>query len=126
MFKHFLYKVGESMETKIIDRYVATPIGVAKYNTKTKRYYIRFRGKFMTLYKALFLSQFTRKEQRQFRNLEVHHIDGDRFNNELENLVCISHDDHVWIHGIVEKKSYNIRVIENTKYDAKMRRKKNA
>lgn len=32
------------------------------------------------------------------RSYEIHHIDGDRSNNSLENLVCISIEEHYRIH----------------------------
>lgn len=30
---------------------------------------------------------------------EVHHLDGDRYNNNLENLVVLPIESHQWFHG---------------------------
>lgn len=34
----------------------------------------------------------------QGRSYEIHHIDGNRNNNELSNLMCVSIEDHIKIH----------------------------
>lgn len=33
------------------------------------------------------------------RSYEIHHIDGDRSNNHLSNLMCVSIDEHIRIHA---------------------------
>jgi hypothetical protein len=34
---------------------------------------------------------------------QVHHIDGNRMNNSIDNLICMSHEDHEAVHkGQVE------------------------
>jgi hypothetical protein len=38
------------------------------------------------------------------RSYEIHHIDGNRNNNELSNLICVSIEDHYKIHS--EQKDY--------------------
>lgn len=114
-------------KTIIIDKYIATPIGIAKYNDKKKRYYIRYWNNMMPLHKALFLHTY-RRDRKRLRNLEIHHIDGNKFNNQLNNLIALTHEEHLWIHTKIPKVEYNIRIIKNTYYDAKLkmkRRKKN-
>ena len=39
-------------------------------------------------------------------NIVIHHIDGNKLNNSLENLIPLSKKDHRYAHGSLEKVSY--------------------
>jgi hypothetical protein len=43
------------------------------------------------------------------RSYEIHHIDGNRLNNDISNLMCVSIEDHYKIH--LEKKEYGAAFI---------------
>jgi len=43
-------------------------------------------------------------KDKEGRSYEIHHIDGDRTNNDLSNLICISIEEHYKIH--LDKKEY--------------------
>lgn len=43
----------------------------------------------------------------------VHHIDGDKSNNEIENLVCISKENHASHHGKLYAQSNREKMIKN-------------
>lgn len=37
------------------------------------------------------------------KRLQVHHIDGNRKNNDIKNLVVVCRPDHLWLHGRKER-----------------------
>jgi len=43
---------------------------------------------------------------------EVHHVDGDHFNNDPDNIVVLSKSDHSKIHASWKERSRNGRFIE--------------
>ena len=51
------------------------------------------------------------------RSYEIHHIDGDRRNNNLENLICISIEDHYRIHLEQGDKAAAYRIGQRMKLD---------
>lgn len=105
----------------VIKRFIATPIGVAKYSDSKRRYNIFFYNKLMPLHRALFLSSLSAKERKKMRKekLEVHHIDGNKFNNELSNLCALTKEEHKWVHSMLPINDYTISIIENKQNDAK-------
>lgn len=45
---------------------------------------------------------------------EIHHIDGDRSNDDIDNLIALSHEDHVKMHmAIANKATKTIRGVMN-------------
>lgn len=39
---------------------------------------------------------------------EIHHIDGNRFNNDISNLICLPHDDHEMLHQASVSEEFEI------------------
>ena len=76
----------------VVERFIATPIGVAKYSDRKKRYNIFYYNNLMPLHRALFLSSLTSKERKEIRKkrLQIHHIDGNKFNNDINNLCALT------------------------------------
>lgn len=106
---------------KIIDRYIYTDLGIARYNDKRGRYMLVKRGGVqIDLHKQVFRKVYGHNIA---HGLEIHHRDCDKFNNHFRNLIALTHEEHQWVHQNVETVSYNIRVIENTIKDAKRNKK---
>lgn len=102
---------------KIIDRYIYTDLGIARYNDKKSRYMLTKKGGIqIDLHKKVFQTVYGKDAS---YGLEIHHKDCDKFNNNFRNLIALPHEEHQWVHEKVEKASYSIRVIENTVKDAK-------
>lgn len=56
------------------------------------------------------------------KGYEIHHIDGNRYNNSIENLICISKEAHKILHKYMEKNEYKDLEIEKiSKSEAKKR-----
>lgn len=64
------------------------------------RYRLPHRG-YITLAKAVYED----KNPSVPDGFEIHHIDGDRSNDNIENLIALSHEDHVKIHMIIANKA---------------------
>ena len=75
----------------------------------------------MPLHRALYMSSLTSSERRQIRKkqLEIHHIDGNKFNNDISNLCALTKEEHMWVHSMFPTNNYNISIIENKQSDAK-------
>lgn len=109
------------MVVKIIDRYIRTDVGIAKYSDKKKRYRVLRKGnRVIDLHKAVYIRKYKECPPKM---MEIHHIDGNKFNNHYDNLVLVTTEEHQWIHQNMEKASYSVRVIENTIKDAKSHKK---
>ena len=42
-----------------------------------------------------------------FRKYQVHHIDGNKINNDISNLAVVTREEHKNIHGILEDRIYS-------------------
>lgn len=99
-----------------IKRFLLTDIGIAYYDGKKKRYLINFRGEEMYLHRAVYIASYGDLSYKA----EVHHVDHNRFNNHVENLVALGKAEHRTLH---EREGYresvSFKVIENTLEEAK-------
>ena len=73
-------------------KYKMTEYGVAVLNRKD-RYVLPKKG-YISLARAVYQDKMGSIP----KNYEIHHIDGDRKNNDIDNLIAISHEDHVKMH----------------------------
>lgn len=100
---------------KEIKRFLLTNIGIAYYDSKKKRYMINFRGEKMYLHRAVYIAAYGGLSYKE----EVHHVDHNRFNNHVENLISLSKVEHKALH---EREGYkegvSFKVIENTLEEA--------
>lgn len=55
------------------------------------------------------------------KGFEIHHIDGDKFNDDPSNLVALSHEEHVAIHKKMTIAHQAIEVMHVTNGEAKRR-----
>ena len=39
-------------------------------------------------------------QDRLTEGFDIHHLDGNKYNNQLDNLVLIEHSDHMYLHGM--------------------------
>lgn len=102
---------------KIIDRYIYTDLGIARYNDKRSRYMLVKKGGVqIDLHKQVFRKVYGHSAA---HGLEIHHKDCDKFNNHFSNLIALPHEEHRWLHQNIENTFYSIRIIENTIKDAK-------
>ena len=58
------------------------------------------------------------------KGYEIHHIDGDKFNDDPSNLIALSHEEHVAIHRKMTIAHQAIEVIHITNKEAKERSEK--
>lgn len=42
----------------------------------------------------------------------IHHLDGDKTHNVIENLVCISVEEHEWIHNRKDKTDKSKKIVD--------------
>lgn len=98
-----------------IKRFLLTNIGIAYYDGKKKRYMINFRGEKMYLHRAVYIAAYGGLSYKE----EVHHVDHNRCNNHVENLISLSKAEHKALH---EREGYkedvSFKVIENTLEEA--------
>lgn len=98
------------MEAIEIPRRIKTDIGTAKYSTVNKKYYLRYHGKMMYLHKAVYLECYGGVPE----GYEIHHIDGNHFNNKANNLIAIPSELHTEIHRIPNPR-YDVEVVDKIK-----------
>lgn len=55
------------------------------------------------------------------KGFEIHHIDGDKFNDDPSNLIALSHEEHVAIHKKMTIAHQAIEVMHITNSEAKRR-----
>ena len=67
------------------------------------RYRLPYRG-YITLAKAVYED----KNSSVPDGFEIHHIDGDRSNDNIENLIALSHEDHVKLHIQIANKAIKV------------------
>ena len=92
--------------------------GIAKLHPKThKRYMSYVNGKPVTLARRIYKKYHGAIPD----GYEIHHIDGDRFNDSPENLVAVSHEEHVKLHQEMSIAHQAIEIIHITKKEAKER-----
>ena len=108
------------MTTKIIDRFIKTDLGIARYNDKRGRYtLVKKGGVQIDLHKQVYRKHYGRNDS----DLEIHHKDCDKFNNHYSNLIALPRDEHLWIHEQLGESEYTVRVIENTLADLKNKKR---
>ena len=103
-------------KTDEIKRFLLTNIGMAYYDDEKRRYLIDFRGEKMYLHRAVYIAVYGSLSDKK----QIHHVDHNRFNNHVENLVEVSPAEHKALHmeeGYRETTSF--KVIENTLGEAK-------
>lgn len=76
-----------------------TEYGVAVLNKKN-RYVLPKKG-YISLARAVYQDKCGKIP----KNYEIHHIDGNRKNNDVSNLVALSHEDHLKMHMTVANKA---------------------
>lgn len=99
-----------------IHRYINTDVGIARYNDKDGRYLCHYKGYQKSLHKVVFDKHYGKKAR---KGLEIHHRDGNKFNNHYSNLIAIDKATHNWLHSQIEKANYELNIIENSYADAK-------
>lgn len=55
------------------------------------------------------------------KGFEIHHIDGDKFNDDPSNLIALSHKEHVELHKKMKIAHQAIEIIHVTNSEAKRR-----
>ena len=90
--------------------------GIAKLHSKTKKRYVSYvNGKPVTL-----ASRIYKKHHGPIPDgYEIHHVDGDRFNDDISNLVAISHEEHVELHKKMRIAHQAVQIVHITKKEAK-------
>ena len=78
-----------------------TPYGVAI--NKNGRYVLPKQG-----YTALARAVYQEENSSIPDGYEIHHIDGDRSNDNADNLIALSHEDHVRVHMATANKAVKI------------------
>ena len=92
-----------------IPKKLKTDVGIATYNPIAKRYYAnKGRRKRIPLAKKVYIACHGKIP----KGYEIHHVDGDKFNNHISNLIAVSHEDHMKLHRSKNVK-YDIVVIDN-------------
>lgn len=86
--------------------YKITDYGVAVLNKKDR--YVLPRKGYISLSRAVYKD----KNGKIPKGYEIHHIDGDRKNNDISNLVALSHEDHIKMHKQNANKA--IKIIKAT------------
>ena len=99
-----------------IHRYINTDVGIARYNDKDGRYLIHYKGYQKSLHKVVFDKHYGKKNR---KGLEIHHKDGNKFNNHFSNLIAIDKETHNWLHSQIGKANYELKIVENRISDAK-------
>ena len=86
-FKFFVRKIEESFEIWPLN--------------KTKKFIFRKNGRrvYITLHRRVVEIVMGKPIQ---KNMEVHHIDHNHNNNLPENLIVVSHKDHLYLHKILK------------------------
>lgn len=74
---------------------IRTDLGNAWYNPRLKRYVIKYRGVIMPLHKAVYL----KANGKIPKGYEIHHVDGNKFNNHVSNLVALPREEHKKMHS---------------------------
>lgn len=97
-----------------IKKYLNTDLGIA-FLKKNKRYYIIYEGKVMYLHRAVYMACYG---DLKF-NRELHHVDGNKYNNHINNLVAVTPNVHKMLHNGHYEHEYEVEVVENTKSQAK-------
>lgn len=93
-----------------IPKRIKTDIGTAKYSPVNKKYNLRYHGKMMYLHKAVYLECYGEVP----KGYEIHHIDGNHFNNKANNLIAIPKELHTEIHRIPNPR-YDVEVVDKIK-----------
>lgn len=83
-------------------KFKMTEHGLAMLNHKD-RYVLPKRG-YISLARAVYQEENSSIPD----GYEIHHIDGNRKNNDISNLIAISHEDHVKIHMIMATQANKI------------------
>lgn len=100
----------------IVKKYLNTDLGVASWDAKKKRYCIKYRGQVMYLHRAVYIACYG---DLKF-NRELHHVDGNKLNNHINNLVAVTPDVHKMLHhGKYEHGYSEVEIVENTKSQAR-------
>ncbi len=88
-----------------INKKIRTDLGVSWYNQNNGKYMIKYKNRIMPLHKAVYL----RTHGEIPEGHTIHHLDGNRFNNKVNNLIAIPHEQHVEIHKNW-KPSYDLEI----------------
>lgn len=99
------------MMTVKIPKKIATDVGIATYNNVARRYYANIRGRRVSLAKKVYLRCHGKGSIP--KGYEIHHVDGDKFNNHISNLIVVSHEDHLKLHNGQRKRVYDFEVFPN-------------
>lgn len=95
-----------------IKKFINTDLGVAKYDKKRGRYYIYN----LPLHRVVYNVSIGSVPD----GCEIHHIDGNKFNNKIDNLVAISKDEHRKIHEKNNLKAVKVsKILMNSYKEAK-------
>lgn len=88
-----------------IKRFIRTDVGLAKFDGR------RYRLKNHTyLHRRVYEKTYGKIPH----GFEVHHKDGNKFNNHADNLQAMRPNEHKKIHRKMKDKKYCIEIIENT------------
>jgi protein-arginine kinase activator protein McsA len=71
-----------------------------------KAYKIKEGDKYKTILKFLHKEKYEHYHGKVEKGFHVHHIDGNRRNNDLDNLIALSHSDHIKLHAQQEMRDY--------------------
>lgn len=99
-----------------IKKYINTDLGVARYDKKRGRYYIYN----LPLHRVVYNISIGSVPD----GYEIHHRDGNKFNNHISNLVAVSKDEHKKIHEKENLKAVKInKILMNSYKEAKQSKK---
>lgn len=94
----------------ILNRYINTDVGIAVFSNTTQRYNIKKGNKKVALHREVYKEQHGEIP----KNMEIHHIDGNRYNDHADNLIAVDHDTHIKLHQNMEQNKYHITINNNT------------